>query len=362
MRHSPWQHPHRPWKGSRRFIFWRFALFFGGLILFFMFAIGVVLFLLLRVFQPEASLPESLLLVICGIPVAFFILAVLMGGLGFRRFGTPFVAVMNAIDAVSEGDLSVRVPERGPGEFRRLAQRFNRMIMELERAEQQRRNMTADIAHELRTPLHLIQGSLEGMLDGVYEPNEENLSSTLEETRQLARLVNDLQTLSLAEAGALPLHPITFPAGDLLRDAATSLSTQAQEAGISLRLELPQDEADLRLYADPDRLDQVVTNLALNALRHTPPGGEIAFGAAAVAEGVQLIVADTGTGIAPEDLPYIFDRFWRGDKARTRTRDTGSGLGLAIAKQLVQSHGGLIEVESQPGEGTRFTILLPRAG
>jgi signal transduction histidine kinase len=254
----------------------------------------------------------------------------------------------------------VPVPERGPGDFGRLAQSFNRMAEELQRADQQRRNLTADVAHELRTPLHIIQGNLEGILDGVYQPTAEHIETTLDETRALARLVDDLRTLSLAEAGQLPLAWETVDVAELLADVRTSFSGQAEAAGVDLCLEtdppLPQ------ISADAGRLNQVLSNLIANALRYTPPGGKITLRAEPGPGGIRIVVCDTGAGIPPEDLPYIFDRFWRGDRSRSHAGGAGSGLGLAIARQLVQAHGGRIGVESQPGEGTTFTIELAAGG
>ena len=264
---------------------------------------------------------------------------------------------MSATDAIANGDLSVRLHEndrRGP--LGNLTRRFNNMVAELERAEQQRRNLTADIAHELRTPLHIIQGNLEGILDGVYEPTEENINDTLDETRLLARLVNDLQTLSLAEARQLPLHPTHFLLVDLLTDAAAGFESRAAAQNVELRVETPNPSPEIE--ADYDRLIQVLANLLTNALRHTPENRQITLHAESTQDGVRITVSDTGTGIPAEDLPYIFDRFWRGDKSRTRTEGS-SGLGLAITRQLVLAHGGTITVESEIGKGTTFTIKLP---
>jgi signal transduction histidine kinase len=230
------------------------------------------------------------------------------------------------------------------------------MVVELERAEQQRRNMTADIAHELRTPLHIIQGNLEGMLDGVYEPSEENINDTLDETRLLARLVDDLQTLSLAEAGQLPLHPTRFLLADLLTDAAAGFESRAAAQSVDLHVDAPDPSPEIE--ADYDRLLQALGNLLTNALRHTPENGGITLKAEANPEGVRITVSDTGAGIPADDLPYIFDRFWRGDKSRARTEGS-SGLGLAITKQLVLAHGGTITTESEVGKGTMFEIKLP---
>jgi len=363
MKHHDWRdHVHRshhfgpPWQRNRRFIFWRFAIIFGGMVFFFLSAIILVIYLITGQTLPD-YLRGGLLAVVCGIPFAFTLISLLLGGLAFRRLGTPFADIMSATDAIANGDLSVRLHEndrRGP--LGNLARRFNNMVVELERAEQQRRNLTADIAHELRTPLHIIQGNLEGMLDGVYEPTEENITDTLDETRLLARLVNDLQTLSLAEAGQLPLHSTRFLLADLLTDAATGFESRVAAQKVELRVEASDPSPEIK--ADYDRLIQVLANLLINALRHTPENGQITLHGESVPDGVHITVSDTGTGIPAEDLPYIFDRFWRGDKSRTRTEGS-SGLGLAITRQLVLAHGGTITVESEAGKGTTFTIELP---
>ena len=356
--HPNWrEHSHRfrPPRGRhRRFIFWRFALIFGGISVFFLLGIGIILYLAFG--QTPNFSPITLLAVICGLPLAFMLAASLLGGTAFRRLGTPFADIMAATDAIAHGDLSVRLPENRRGMLGDLAQRFNNMVIELERAEQQRRNMTADIAHELRTPLHIIQGNLEGVLDGVYEPTPENITDTLDETRLLARLVEDLQTLSLAEAGQLPLHPTRFLLADLLTDAVAGFDSRAAAQNVTLRVNVPDPSPEIE--ADYDRLNQVLANLLTNALRHTPENGQITLRAENISDGVRITVGDTGGGISAEDLPYIFDRFWRGDKSRTRTEGS-SGLGLAITKQLVLAHGGTISAESQLGQGTTFTIELP---
>jgi signal transduction histidine kinase len=342
----------------RRFVFWRLAGLFSVLFLLFLAVLGIVLVVAFDLPQTGLQASGLFVLLACGLPVVFFALTVLVGGWAFRRIGRPVADLMAAADAVANGDLSARVREDTPGQLGRLATSFNRMTSELARAEQQRRNLTADVAHELRNPLHVIQGNLEGILDGVYEPSPGHIGATLEETRLLARLVTDLQTLSLAEAGQLPLHPIRISVADLLSDVATSSANQAAEQGVELSLDLAPGAEDLELTADSDRLDQVLSNLVANALRYTPAGGRITLGAEARPGGVRLRVADTGAGIPAEDLPFIFDRFWRGDRSRTRQAGAGSGLGLAIAKQLVQAHGGTISASSQPGQGTVFTIDL----
>jgi len=353
-----YRHHYRPpWGHNRRFIFWRFALFFGGISFVFLAAIGIILYLIFGQTHPDYS-PVGLLAIVCGVPLGFMFLASALGGMAFRRLGTPFADIMSATDAIARGDLSVRLREndhrRGP--LDNLARRFNNMVAELERAEGQRRNMTADIAHELRTPLHIIQGNLEGMLDGVYAPSAENITDTLDETRLLARLVDDLQTLSLAEAGQLPLHPTRFLLADLLTDAAAGFESRAAAQNVDLHVGAPEPSPEIE--ADYDRLLQVLANLLTNALRHTPEYGNITLKAEAIPEGVRITVTDTGVGIPAEDLPYIFDRFWRGDRSRTRMEGS-SGLGLAITRQLVLAHGGTISAESEPGQGTTFSIELP---
>jgi signal transduction histidine kinase len=353
--HEHPRHFRPPWARNRRFMFWRFATIFGGISIFFLTAIGIILYLVLSQTNPDFS-PASLLAVICAVPLAFMLVASLLGGLAFRRLGTPFADIMSATDAIARGDLSVRLRENNRGPLGNLAHRFNNMVTELERAEQQRRNMTADIAHELRTPLHIIQGNLEGILDGVYEQTSANITDTLDETRLLARLVDDLQTLSLAEAGQLPLHPTRFLLADLLADAATGYESRAAAQNVDLRVEVPDPPPEIN--ADYDRLNQVLANLLSNALRYTPENGHITLRAETAQDSVRITISDTGTGIPAEDLPYIFDRFWRGDKSRARTEGS-SGLGLAITKQLVLAHGGTISAESELGEGTTFTIELP---
>jgi signal transduction histidine kinase len=363
MRHTPpWRDedfwPHNT-RFRRRRLFRPFGCLFLVIAFFTLIGVGSVVAWLAGNFQGNAQLLTSVVLSGCG--VFLLVLAFAAGGIGlaFRRYGSPLARIMAAADAVADGDLSVRVPENGAPEFVRMAHSFNHMASELQRAEEQRRNLTADVAHELRTPLQIIQGNLEGVLDGVYQPEEQHIQATLEETRLLARLVDDLQTLSLAEAGQLPLTRERVDVAELLADVVTSFSSQAETLGIALRMELHGDPAALFITADAGRLDQVLGNLVHNALQHTPPGGSITLQVEPILSGVRLRVTDTGQGIPAEDLPFIFDRFWRGDRSRSRRGDGSSGLGLAICKQLVQAHGGRIQVESQVGKGTTFTIELP---
>lgn len=332
-----------------------FTLFFVLAAVIFVGGAAAILYLLFS----QYSGVQNIWLLICGAPIALItILLVTIFNL-YTRFGKPLEELFNTINKIEAGNLSARVPENKSDMFSDLIKRFNKMVGELERAEQQRRNLTADIAHELRNPLHIIQGNLEGVLDGVYQPTPEHINATLEETRLLTRLVNDLQTLSLAETGQLPLHPTRFLLADLMADLTSSFASQAASLGIDLQTRLA--DPNFELTADYDRLNQILSNLISNALRHTPSGGSVSIQAESI-EGnanyqLQITIRDTGAGIASEDLPFIFDRFWRGDKSRTER--THSGLGLAITKQLVHAHGGTIDVQSEAGKGTTFVIELP---
>lgn len=228
---------------------------------------------------------------------------------------------------------------------------FNSMTERLESSEEQRRNLLADLAHELRTPLSVIRGTIEGLLDGVYAPDRTHLDPVAEETKVMARLLDDLRTLSTAEAGALRLHLESTEPSDLVADSMAAFQSQVDSAGVTLRSQLAPGLPSLDV--DPVRIGEVFANLLLNALSRTPPGGSVVLSAETSDDGgVVFEVADTGSGIADEDLPHVFDRFVKGAGSR------GAGLGLAIAKSLVEAHGGMMSARSRPGKGTtmRFTL------
>lgn len=288
-----------------------------------------------------------------------FAFALMLSFLLSRSISRPVTELTQATQAVATGNLDARVSTGHAGEFGELAEAFNTMAAELQRADELRRNMTADVAHELRTPLSVIRGKLEGVIDGIYPANEEHLAPILEETAVLTHLVEDLRLLAQAEAGQLRLDRRPTDMGDLLRDAYVNFTPQAEDQHITLGLDLP--ETLPRVSADWRRISQVLGNLINNALQHTPPGGHIRLSAESRKGHAAISVSDTGVGIPPEARPYIFERFWRGDKARVRTEYGGSGLGLAIVKQIVELHGGRIHVASESGHGATFTFTLPYA-
>jgi two-component system sensor histidine kinase BaeS len=275
-----------------------------------------------------------------------------------RQLVAPLRRLTSAAEAMAAGDLGQRVPERTRDEIGELSRAFNDMAGDLQAADNQRRQMTADIAHELRNPLSVIRGNLEAMLDSLYPTDAEHLAPVLEETLLLQRLVEDLRLLSLAETGQLALTRTEIDVGQLLESVADGVRAVAEDKELALQVRTPPEP--LLLQGDSARLRQVLGNLVGNALRYTPPGGEIALAASRHDEQARIIVSDTGPGIAPQDLPHVFDRFYRSDAARARASG-GSGLGLAIAQALVRAHNGTLSVESELGQGARFTIDLPRA-
>ena len=275
-----------------------------------------------------------------------------------RRTLAPLQNLGAAARRLGRGDLSQRAETSGPTEIRELAHSFNVMAEGLEEAERQRRNLTADVAHELRTPLSNIQGYLEAIRDGLVDPTPETIDTIHEQALHLSRLVEDLRLLAQVEAGALRLQLSLTRVEDLLQSSVEAVRPRADAKGLSLSLDV--DASLPMLEMDATRISQVIGNLLENAITHTPEGGRVSVLARDSAGAVEVTVSDTGAGIASEDLPRLFDRFYRADPSRDRSTG-GAGLGLTIARRLVEAHSGTIEVESELGQGSRFTIRLPTA-
>ena len=281
--------------------------------------------------------------------------SVLLSLLLAYSFTRPLREMTAATQEMAAGKLGHQVPIRSQDEIGQLAQSFNRMSQDLANATQLRKQMTADIAHDLRSPLTVISGYLESMADGVLKPTPERLTLIHTEATHLQRLVEDLRILSLADAGELSMTRLAQPIQPLLEQTAAMYNHQAQQKHVTLQVEADSDLPVPNI--DPDRILQVLGNLVSNALRHTPEGGQITLSAARFEKELRVTVQDTGEGIPPEDLPHVFDRFYRGDSARY-TNEGESGLGLAIARSIVEMHEGSISAESEPGNGAAFHIDL----
>ena len=290
--------------------------------------------------------------------VAASAVALLLGLALARNLTRPLRRLTEAIHAMAAGKLEQRVDVRSRDEIGELASAFNSMSAQLTQSNQARRQMTADIAHELRNPLMVMTGYIEALRDGVLRPSPERFDMMYEEAQQLQRLVADLRTLSLADAGELALMPQVVEPVVLLARAAESYTPSAQKAGIALFV--APGTAVPNVKVDVERMAQVLANLVTNAIRHTPAGGTVTLGAHREQGGAVITVADTGEGIAPDALPRVFDRFYRADKARSQSSDE-SGLGLAIVKSIIAGHGGTVDVTSELGKGTTFTVHLPAA-
>jgi two-component system sensor histidine kinase BaeS len=285
--------------------------------------------------------------------VLLLILARVVGGVvrSARLAMTPMSDLIEAAARIEGGELGTTVSERGPRELRSLARAFNAMSGRLAESDAGRRRLLADVSHELRTPLTVIQGNVEGMLDGLYPADRAHLERVLAETHQMERLIEDLRTLSLADAGALVLHREPTDLGALAAEVAAAFAPQAEAAGIDLEVEDVGDVGDVEL--DPLRVRQVVTNLVSNALRHTPRGGRITVRVASQGQDRTLTVTDNGEGMDADAAAHAFDRFWRSADS------TGAGLGLAIVRDLVTAHGGSVDLRSAGGEGTRVVCRFP---
>jgi len=304
---------------------------------------------LIGVLAPSASTPVVTAVAISVVLIA----AVAAFGRLFATAVRPLAAIAEATERLADGEPGVRVEPRGPGPVRRLAGSFNTMAERLDRSRDDRRALLADVTHELRTPLTVVQGGLEAMLDGVHPMDEDHLAPVLAETVVMARLVDDLRTLSLADAGVLTLHRERADLAALAREVVAANAALAGAKGVELGT---AGDARLVIEVDPVRVREVIANLVANALRHTPAGGRVEVDVRDAGDGAVIVVRDTGSGVSPADLPRVFDRF-------QRDADTGgTGLGLAIVRDLVAAHGGTVSAESDgvAGHGATFRVSLPR--
>jgi two-component system, OmpR family, sensor histidine kinase BaeS len=303
----------------------------------------------------DAILRTALLRAIAGTAGLAALLA-LVTGLGVaRRITRPVARLIAVTRAMASGDRSSRAGEiKAPGELRELAAAFDHMADTLDYEDKIRRDLVASVAHELRTPVAVLQAGHEALLDGVTEPGPEELGSLRDEVLRLARMVDDLQTMAAADAAVLQLTRERHDLADIAGSAADRLARRFETAEVTLDRRLAQAP----VLADERWMHQVVTNLLGNALKFTPAGGTVTISTRQDGANAVLEVADTGVGIPADELPRVFDRFWRGQAA---AQTSGSGIGLAIAAEIVSAHGGTLTAASQPGEGTRFSVTLPRA-
>jgi two-component system, OmpR family, sensor histidine kinase BaeS len=301
----------------------------------------------------DHTLRTALLRAIFGAAGLAALLALLTGLAMARRITRPVERIIAVTRAMGRGERTARVgPIAGPGEVRELAAAFDQMADTMDRQEQLRRDLVADVAHELRTPVAVLQAGHEALLDGVAEPTPGQLTSLRDEVLRLARMLTDLQDLAAADAAVLHLARRPCDLADLAATAADSLAGRFEAAGITLERRLVPAE----ILGDPRWLHQVITNLLTNALKFTPAGGLVTVAAGPAGAQAVLTVTDTGTGIPADELPRIFDRFWRGRQA---AQTSGSGIGLAVAAELTRAHGGQLSATSQPGHGTQLTLTLP---
>jgi signal transduction histidine kinase len=379
--HPRFSHRHRPpwwpeneewppkrWRYMRGNPFFRRmgCFFFGFAFLAFVGLLGILRFVLARFIDFQGSPPfdrPDFIFPFGFLGFFLLIFAVGWGARSLRRMSGPLDELVDASNKVADGDYSVRLEEKGPPEIYSLMRGFNSMAERLQANDQERRNMLADVSHELRTPITVIQGNVEGILDGLYPADEARLKSILEETQVLSRLVDDLRTLSLAERGALRLKREPTNLAELIHDAVAGFESQAKENDIKFQI-LLEDVEDANI--DPQRIREVLTNLLSNALRYTPHRGEINVRLTETGSGLTLSevqglersviisVEDNGPGIDSAILPHVFDRFYKSSDSG------GMGLGLSIANYLVEAHGGKIWAESEIGKGTKISFGLPR--
>ena len=338
-----------PWRKVRRRFLVRFAV--GVALVFALVVLGPILLIGYLLSAVGLAAPGPAIVAVLFVAIVFMALG--STARGARRFALPFGDLIEATGKVEAGDYSARVyvPRRGMREMRWLAEAFNSMAARLETDERQRRTLLADVSHELRTPLAVLRGELEAMIDGVHPIDEAHLSAAVDQIAMLTKLVEDLRTLTLAEAGTLTLRKEPTDMTILAQEAATSFEGLAAAAGVRLRVEMPGEMPLVDL--DPLRIQQVIGNLVANALRYAPSGSVVTIAGEARPKSVVVSVTDAGPGIAPELMPHLFERFTKAEDSR------GSGLGLAIARQLVEAHGGSIRAERPKEGGTAIVFELP---
>lgn len=339
------------WRRHGRRIARRIGCFVGVVLLVVLSAIFGVVWLLLSAFGAVSSAPFDTAVAVTALVLGG--LAIVVAILVLRRLAAPVGALIEGAHRIEAGDLSARVPVRGPSDLRSLARAMNAMSSRLEAEETHRRSVLADIAHELRTPLSIIRGQAEAVTDGIYPADAEHMAPIVSATESMEMLVDDLSTLTLAESGALQLHREPIDVAVLVNETLGAFSAEARAAGVQLTEHVDVDLPPID--ADPGRIRGVLGNLVSNALAHARAGGSIRVDGTAAGGSVLLTVRDDGTGIPAELLPRIFDRFVRGPSS------TGSGLGLAIVRDVVEAHGGSVTATSTPADGTAITLTLPAA-
>ncbi|MCJ7555438.1 MAG: ATP-binding protein [Gammaproteobacteria bacterium] len=304
---------------------------------------------------PQATFLMTLNRVVLLSAAGALVIALVLGGILARSLTRPLRELSTATQAVAQGELGYQVEVRSKDEIGQLAGSFNQMSADLARANQLRKQTTADIAHDLRTPISVIMGYTEALNDGKLSGSPEVYTTMHQVSEHLSHLIDDLRTLSLADAGELPINLQNINPTQLLERTAAAYASQAQSREVALRVKADPDLPEIEV--DPERMLQVMSNLVSNALRYTPSGGWIELSASAEQDDITIRVQDNGVGIAPEDLPKVFTRFYRGDKSRQQNGE--AGLGLTIARSLVEMQGGKLSVESLIGLGTTFTIRFP---
>jgi signal transduction histidine kinase len=343
---SGWGEGRETWQKFGQRLFFRVAAFMllavTGLV-----ALGALLAVLLSSVDLGAAVGAVVL-----IGLMFAVLGVLIGR-SIRRTWLPVRDLIRAAGAVADGDYSARAEPPSSAAIQPVVSSFNEMAARLERADAQRRQLLADLSHELRTPLTVVRGEIEAMIDGVHDADAEHLGLLLDEVVVMERLLVDLRTLSLAEAGALALHTEPTDLSELVADVADSYRRSARYAGVEIDTQLDGDLVEVDV--DPVRIREVVANLVVNALRAMPEGGTLLLATERKADEAAIEVGDTGTGIDEDDLRLVFDRFQKG------AQSPGSGLGLTISRDLVEAHGGSIDISSEPGMGTVVRVAFPLA-